>query len=66
MAAMGRPKKLKEDRVMFSIYLNESVRRAMDEYVHQRQQEEKGYSRSDFLNEAAEHYLAALKRRKTK
>lgn len=62
--AMGRPKKLKEDRKIFSIYLNKSTLEAMDEYVHQRKGEDPGYSRSDFMNEAAEHYLAALKQRK--
>lgn len=61
--AMGRPKKLTEERKTFTIYLGDSNRKAMDEYVYQRQRETKGYSRSDFLNEAVEYYLKAIKRK---
>jgi len=42
---------------MYSTYMNESTIKAIDEYVFRMKQKIPGYSRSDFLNEAAEHYL---------
>ena len=62
MSAMGRPKKLKDKRRLYSIYVDEATMTAVDEFVHQRKQEDKAYSRSDFFNEAAEAYLEKRKR----
>jgi len=61
MNKMGRPKKVSDERTSCTIYLGEQTRRAVDEYVFFQKQENPDYSRSDFLNEAAEFYLAALK-----
>ena len=58
---MGRPKKISDERTRYTMYLGEKTRKAIDEYVFQRKQENPDYSRSDFLNEAAEFYLAALR-----
>jgi hypothetical protein len=58
---MGRPKKINDERTKYTMYLGEKTRKAIDEYVHRQKQENPDYSRSDFLNEAAEHYLAALR-----
>lgn len=57
MSAMGRPKKLKEKRRLYSIYVDEPTLEEIDAYVLQRKQTDKAYSRSDFFNEAAKAYL---------
>lgn len=62
MSAYGRPKKLKDERTRYTMYLGESIRRKIDEYVFRVKQSNPDYSRSDFLNEAAEYYLAAIKK----
>ena len=56
-APMGRPKKLKDNRSRYSMYLDDDVRAAIDAYVFERKQNDPDYSRSDFLNEAAKFYL---------
>lgn len=66
MSAMGRPRKLKDGRTSYTMYLDNRIRAAIDEYVFQVKQETPGYSRSDFLNEAAEFYLAALEKGEVK
>ena len=58
----GEPKKLKDGRAAYTMYLDREIRAAIDEYVYQVKQDTPGFSRSDFLNEAAEFYLAALKK----
>ena len=62
MGAMGRPKKLKDERTRYTMYLNDSIRRAIDEYVFRVKLSNPDYSRSDFLNDAAEFYLAAIEK----
>lgn len=62
MSAYGRPKKLKDERTRYTMYLGESIRRKIDEYVFRVKQSNPDYSRSDFLNEAAEFYLAAIEK----
>ena len=62
MGPMGRQKKLNDDRTRYTMYLNDSTRRAIDEYVYRVKLENPDYSRSDFLNEAAEFYLAAIRK----
>lgn len=66
MSVTGRPKKLKDERTRYTMYLGESVRRAIDEYVFRVKQSNPDYSRSDFLNEAAEFYLAAIEKGEVK
>ena len=58
MSAMGRPKKLKDEREKFSMYIDKETRKQMNEYIFKVQQETPGYSRSDFVNEAIRHFLA--------
>ena len=60
MSEMGRPKKLKDGRSAVTVYLDTGIRRAVDERVFREKLENPSYSRSDFLNEAVEFYLAAL------
>ena len=62
MGARGRPKKLKDERTRYTMYLNDSIRRAIDEYVFRVKRSNPDYSRSDFLNDAAEFYLAAIEK----
>ena len=62
--AMGRPKKIKDERTRYTMYLGETTRKAIDDYVYRQKQENPDYSRSDFLNEAAEFYLSALRGKK--
>lgn len=62
MSAMGRPKKLKDDRTRYTMYLDGGIRQAIDEYVFRVKQSNPDYSRSDFLNEAAEFYLEAMRK----
>ena len=64
MGVMGRPKKLKDDRETFTLYIDAGLRKAMDDYIHQIQIEQKGYSRADFVNEAIKDYLAKKARKK--
>ena len=61
MSAMGRPKKLKDGRAAYTMYLDREIRAAIDEYVYQVKQDTPGFISSDFLNEDSEFYLAALK-----
>lgn len=56
-APMGRPKKLKDNRTRYTMYLDDEIRKAIDEYVFREKQTNPDYSRSDFLNEAAAYYL---------
>ena len=63
---MGRPKKNSDERTSYTIYLGEKVRKDIDEYVFFKKQDNPDYSRSDFLNEAAEFYLTALKKKQDK
>ena len=62
MSAMGRPKKLTDNRAACTFYLDAKTRKAIDEYVYQKKQDNPDYSRSDFINEAAEHYLRTIRR----
>lgn len=62
MGAMGRPKKLKDERTRYTMYLGDNIRRSIDAYVFRVKQDNPDYSRSDFLNEAAAFYLAALEK----
>ena len=57
MGVMGRPKKLADKRTRYSMYLDEEIRKAIDEYVFREKQKNPDYSRSDFLNEAAAYFL---------
>ena len=57
MGVMGRPKKLADKRTGYSMYLDEEIRKAIDEYVFREKQKNPDYSRSDFLNEAAAYFL---------
>ena len=54
---MGRPKKLKDNRTRYTMYLDDEIRKAIDEYVYLEKQTKPDYSRSDFLNEASAAYL---------
>ena len=60
-AVMGRPKKLKETRSKYTIYLDDETRKAIDEFEFREKQKNPDYSRSDFLSEAAAFYLEAQK-----
>ncbi len=60
MCAMGRPKKLKDGRSPYTMYLGDGIRKAIDDYVYEVKRVNPDYSRSDFLNEAAEFYLKEL------
>lgn len=57
MAKMGRPSKLKDNRKPYTIYLDDEMKDAIDSFVFKEKQTNPGYSRSDFLNEAAAAYL---------
>ena len=57
---MGRPLKGKDRRMQIGVYVAGSVIDAMDSYVADRQQKKRGYSRSDFINEAIEMYMGDL------
>ena len=62
-APMGRPKKLQNNRTRYSMYLDDEIKRAIDEYVfRQKQTANTDYSCSDFLNEAAAFYLKHKKK----
>ena len=57
---MGRPLKGKDRRMQIGVYVAGSVIDAMDNYVANRQEKKRGYSRSDFINEAIEMYMGEL------
>ena len=56
----GRPLKGKDRRVSVAVYVTGSTLDAIEEYVAERQQTERTYSRSDFVNEALEKYMRGL------
>ncbi|MEG1562186.1 MAG: hypothetical protein RR365_00835 [Bacteroides sp.] len=61
MTTLGRPMKGKTRRIPYTIHLEEETVAAIDAYAEERSQEEgKAYSRSDFLNTAAESLLRSL------
>ena len=64
MCAMGRPKKLKDGRSPYTMYLGDGIRKAIDDYVYEVKRVNPDYSRSDFMNEAAEFYLNELAKEK--
>ncbi len=57
----GRRLKLEEERTTIRTYVDNSLLEAVDDYVHQRKKKEKGYSRSDCINEALAELLAKKK-----
>lgn len=62
-APMGRPKKLTDNRTRYTMYLDDEIRKAIDEYVFREKQSKPDYSRSDFLNEAAAFFLKHKKKK---
>jgi len=62
MAGYGRPLKGKTRRVPITVHTAISILDIIDQYVEERNQEEKAYSRSDFYNEAVRLYLEHLGR----
>jgi hypothetical protein len=52
---MGRPKKSAERRIGINCYITGGLIDKIDTYIEEKQV--RGYSRSDFMNEAAEFYL---------
>ena len=70
MAGYGRPLKGKTRRVPITVHTAIGILDIIDQYVEERNQEEKAYSRSDFYNEAARLYLEhlgrLLKRKRTR
>lgn len=63
MAGYGRPLKGKTRRVPITVHTAIGILDIIDQYVEERNQEEKTvYSRSDFYNEAARLYLEQLGR----
>ena len=64
MSVIGRPRKLKDGRSPYTIYLGENIRKAIDDYVFQEKKNNPSYSRSDFLYEAAEFYLKSKEKGK--
>ena len=57
---VGRPTKGKARRIELSVYVPSGTVDTIEEYVADRQQAERGYSRSDFFNEAIEKHLRDL------
>jgi hypothetical protein len=57
---MGRPKKSKDRRIQMSFYIPTGVMDTIADYVEERQRTAKGYSRSDFINEAIEKHMRDL------
>jgi hypothetical protein len=55
--AMGRPKKLTDNRTKITTYLDNSTIEAMDDYVHTQKKVSRDYSRADFVNDAIQTYL---------
>lgn len=63
MAGYGRPLKGRTRRVPITVHTAIGILDIIDQYVEERNQEEKtAYSRSDFYNEAARLYLEHLGR----
>jgi hypothetical protein len=62
MARYGRPLKGRTRRVPITVHTAIGILEIIDQYVEERAQEEKTYSRSDFYNEAARLYLEHLGR----
>ena len=62
MAGYGRPLKGRTRRVPITVHTAIGILDIIDQYVEERNQEEKSYSRSDFYNEAARLYLEHLGR----
>jgi hypothetical protein len=60
MAGYGRPLKGKTRRVPITVHTAIGILDIIDQYVEERNQEEKSYSRSDFYNEAAIFYFKQL------
>jgi hypothetical protein len=56
----GRPLKGKDRRVSIAVYVTGSTVDTIDEYVMERQQTQRTYSRSDFFNEALEKHMKDL------
>ena len=56
----GRPLKGKDRRVSVAVYVTGSTLDTVDDYVRARQQQERAYSRSDFVNEALERHMKDL------
>ena len=56
MARMGRPKK-KFNRRHVTIFLDEAILAVVDDYVAEVKKKNREYTRSDFINEAAQKYL---------
>jgi hypothetical protein len=57
---LGRPPKGKDRRIELSVYVAGSTVAILEEYLAERQATERGYSRSDFFNEALEKHMADL------
>lgn len=62
MAGYGRPLKGRTRRIPITVHTAIGILEIIDQYVEERAQEEKTYSRSDFYNEAARLYLEHLGR----
>ena len=45
MSVIGRPRKLKDGRSPYTIYLGENIRKAIDDYVFQEKKNNPSYSR---------------------
>jgi len=57
---LGRPLKGKERRFQVGVYLSAYITDRIDAYVAERQISERGYSRSDFINEAVEKHMTDI------
>jgi hypothetical protein len=57
---MGRPKKSRERRIGVNSYIAGGILDMTDDYVAERQKTSRGYSRSDFINEALAQRLKDL------
>lgn len=53
----GTKLKLVENRATIRAYIDESLLSDVDDHVHQKKKKEKGYSRSDLINEALRDYM---------
>ena len=58
--SLGRPMKGKDRRIQVGVYIPGSVLDTIENYVEQRQATERGYSRSDFINEAITKHMTDL------
>lgn len=63
MARMGRPKK-KFNRRHVTVFVDESILAMIDDHVAKIKKTNREYTRSDFINEAAQRALAQLYERK--